>query len=76
MEDAYRWTRENTGLKRETAVLITAVQDEALDIKCHKAKILHMTNDPKCRMCKEKDETVAHIVSVPQHSRKLVQDKT
>jgi len=39
MENAYRWMRESI----------------ALDTKCHKAKILHTRNDPKCRMCKEKD---------------------
>ena len=55
--------RECTGLKIETEALITATQDQALDNKCHKAKIPHTTNDPKCRMCKEKDETIAHIVS-------------
>jgi len=26
-------------------------------------KILHMTKDPKCKMYKKRDETVAHIVS-------------
>ena len=55
--------RESIGLKMETEALITAAQDQALDTECHKVKILHNTNDPKCRMCKEKDETVAYIVS-------------
>jgi len=55
--------RESTGLKIETEALITAAQDQALDTKCHRAKILHTTNDAKCRMCKDKDETVARIVS-------------
>jgi len=55
--------QESTRLKIKTEAFITTAQDEALDTKCHKAKILHTTNDPKCRMCKEKDETVAHIVS-------------
>jgi len=63
MENAYRWMRQSTGLKMETEALITAAQDQELDTKCHKANILHTTNDPKCRMCKEKNETVAHIVS-------------
>ena len=36
-------------------------QDQALHAKCHKTTILHTTNDPKCRMCNEKDETVAHM---------------
>jgi len=59
MENAYRWMQESIGLKIETDALITAAQDQALDTKCHKAKILHITNDPTCRMCKERDETVA-----------------
>jgi len=50
MENAYRWMRENTGLKIETEALITAAQNQTLDTKCHKAKILHMTNDPKGRL--------------------------
>jgi len=50
--------RKSTGLKIETEAPITAALDQALD-KWHKAKILHTTNDPKCKMCKEKDEAVA-----------------
>jgi len=71
--------QESTALKIETEALITPAQDQALDTKGHKAKMLHTTNDPKCRMCKEKDETVAHIVSAcpkMRAPRKLVQDKT
>jgi len=51
--------RESTGLTIETEALITPAQDQSLDTKCH------TKNDPKCRMCKEKDETTvaAHIVS-------------
>jgi len=63
MENAYTWMWKSTGLKMETEAIVTAAQDHALDTKCHKAKILHTSNDPKCRMCKEKYETVAHIVS-------------
>jgi len=78
MENAYSWMQGSKGLKIETEALITAEYDQALDTTCHKAKRLHTTNDPKCRMCKEKDETAAHIVSecVLQDSRKLVQEKT
>ena len=63
MENACRWMRESTGLKIETEALITAAQDQALDTNCHKVKILHSTNNLKRRMCKEKEEAVAHIVS-------------
>jgi len=38
---------KSTGLKVETEALITAAQDQALDTKCHKAKVLHLSNDPK-----------------------------
>jgi len=63
LEIAYRWKQESTGLKIVTEALITTAQDQAPDTKCHKAKILHTTNNPKCSMCKDKDEAVAHIVS-------------
>jgi len=63
MDNAYRLMRKSTGFKIEIEALITAARDQALDTKCHKVKILHTTSDPKCRMCKEKNETVAHIVS-------------
>ena len=63
MENACRWMRETTGLKIETEALITAAQDQALDNKCLKVKILHTKNYPKCRLCKEKDDTIAHRLS-------------
>ncbi|XP_067940443.1 uncharacterized protein [Watersipora subatra] len=50
-------------LKRETKSLIIAVQDQALRTNYTKAKIKKSTNDPKCRLCKRKYETVSHIVS-------------
>ena len=61
-ECAYKWMRKS-GLKVETESLIVAAQDQALNTKCHKAKILHVTQDSKCRLCKEQDETVTHILS-------------
>jgi len=72
VENACKWMPESTGLKIEKEALITVAQHQALDTKCHKAKILHPTNDPKCRMGKDKDETVAHIVSAcPKIARSL-----
>ena len=62
MESTYGWMR-TAGLKAETEALIVAAQDQALNTKCHKAKILQTSNDPKCRMCKQQDETVSHILS-------------
>ena len=61
-EAAFRWLTE-TGLKIETEALITAAQDQALPTKMIKAKIMKTSHDTKCRLCKEKDETVAHLLS-------------
>ena len=61
-EMAYKWL-SCTGLKIETEALITAAQDQALNTKHHQAKILKLSDDSKCRMCREADETVSHIIA-------------
>jgi len=38
---------ESTGLEIETVALIIAVQDQALETKFHRSKILHTASDPK-----------------------------
>ena len=50
-------------LKRETESLIIAAQDQALRTNYRKAKVEKSTNISMCRLCKEKEETVSHIVS-------------
>ena len=50
-------------LKRETESLIIAAQDQALRTNYRKATIEKSTNILMCRLCKEKEETVSHIVS-------------
>ena len=40
-----------------------AAQDQALRTNAIKVKIDKQEGDPACRMCKAKDETIAHIVS-------------
>ena len=42
--------------------IITA-QDQALQIKYHATKILQIETESKCRLCKQFDETVEHIIS-------------
>ena len=42
--------------------MITA-QTQALQIKYHATKILHIETESKCRLCKQFDETVEHITS-------------
>ena len=56
------WLQRGT-LKRETESLITAAQEQALRTKYQRAKIEKDGTSPLCRMCKQADETVSHIVS-------------
>ena len=50
-------------LKRVTESLITAAQQQALQTNYRRAKIEKDGTSPLCRMCKQADETVSHIVS-------------
>lgn len=60
--ETWKWMQRGS-LKRETESLIVAAQDQALRTNYRKARIEKSSNDPKCRLCKEKDETVSHLVS-------------
>jgi hypothetical protein len=61
-ELTFSWLTESD-LKPGTEALIIAAQDQALNTNAHKSKILKLNVDSRCRMCKQHDETVAHIVS-------------
>ena len=50
-------------LKRETEALIVAAQDQAIHTNYVKASIDKSQADPKCRICKQGNETISHIVS-------------
>lgn len=58
----FSWLK-NVNLKIETEALITAAQDQALNTKSHQARIMKISNDPMCRMCKNNEETVSHLLS-------------
>ena len=58
----WKWLT-NGELKKETEGFILAAQDQALRTKAICAKIDKTSTDSKCRLCKEKDETVDHLVS-------------
>ena len=53
------WTNEE--LKNKTKTM--AAQDQALLTNAIKTKIDKTANGSKCRLCKEKEETVDHLVS-------------
>ena len=61
-EETWTWLKQGS-LKRETEALIIAAQDQAIRTNYIKAKIDKSQTDAKCRMCRDKNETVSHILS-------------
>jgi len=47
----------------ETESEIIAVQDQEIQTKCHETKLFQTETDSKCRLCKQFDDTVEHIIS-------------
>ncbi|XP_062826554.1 uncharacterized protein LOC134296214 [Anolis carolinensis] len=61
-EKTWLWLTNGT-LKKETEGLILAAQEQPIRTNAIKAKIEKSADDPKCRLCKETDETIDHILS-------------
>ncbi|XP_068704584.1 uncharacterized protein [Montipora foliosa] len=61
-EETWSWLKRGS-FKRETEALIIAAQDQALRTNYIKATIDKSQIDAKCRMCRDKNETLSHIVS-------------
>ena len=61
-EETWNWLKKGS-LKRETEALITAAQDQVIRTNYIKANIDKFQRDVKCRMCRDKNETVSHIVN-------------
>ena len=53
----------NSNLRFETESLICAAQEQSLATKHVQAKIWKTGTSGKCRLCKEQDETISHIIS-------------
>ncbi|CAG9770163.1 unnamed protein product [Ceutorhynchus assimilis] len=62
-ERTLRWLRNGTP-KEETESIIVASQDQAISIIYIKHQIHRQKLDPKCRLCKEYDETIKHMTTV------------
>ena len=62
VEDMFLWLLRGD-VKGETESEIIVVQDQALQTKYPATKILQTERDNKCRLCKQFDETVEHIIS-------------
>jgi hypothetical protein len=62
IDQSFRWT-QGAHLRYETESLICAAQEQALATNHIKARIWKNGTNSKCRLCKEQNETVTHIVS-------------
>ena len=61
-EDMFLWLSRGD-LKGVTESEIIVVQEQPLQTKYHAKKILQTETDSKCRLCRQFDETVKHIIS-------------
>ena len=62
VELSFEWMK-HTGLKGETEGLITAAQDQAVNIRYYSKHIIKQGTTDRCRMCHTQPETVEHIIS-------------
>jgi hypothetical protein len=61
-EQVYRWLKFGD-IKGETEPTIVAAQDQAINTNYFRKKILKQLTDNKCRLCKEHEETIDHLIS-------------
>ena len=61
-KETWAWLSRG-GIKRETETLILAAQEQAIRTNQINAKIDRTQEDCLCRMCKQADETVNHLLS-------------
>ena len=50
-------------IKRETESTMVAAQDQAISKNYFKNKILKEEIESKCRLCKQHEETIDHLIS-------------
>ena len=62
MARTYQWLNKSN-IKANTEALIMAAQEQALNTRAVAHEIFHTVQDPRCRLCKQHTETVAHVTS-------------
>lgn len=74
-QTSFAWLKSGQ-LKPESESLLTAAQDQAIKTRYIEKRILHTSNSELCRLCKERSETVTHIMSAcPVLARKEYIDR-
>jgi hypothetical protein len=61
-KQSYRWLKFGH-IKGETESTIVAAQDQAISTNYFKRRILKEEIESRCRLCKEYEETTAHLTS-------------
>lgn len=61
-ESTFSWLKDGD-LKGETESLIVAAQDQAITTNYIRARIHKEKVDSKCRLCRQYDETIKHVIS-------------
>ena len=59
---SYQWITKS-GFRDNTEALIMAAQEQALRTRYIEARLYGTRQDARCRLCKEQDETIMHIIS-------------
>jgi hypothetical protein len=62
MEESYRWLKF-ADIKRETESTIMLAQDQAISTNYFEKKILKQGTESKCRLYKEYEGTIDHLIS-------------
>ena len=62
IELSYRWLKSGD-IKRETESTIVAAKDQEISTNYFKNKILKEKTESKCRLCKQHEETIDHLIS-------------
>jgi hypothetical protein len=61
-EQSHRWLKYGD-IKRETESTVVAAQDRAISRNYFKNKIFKEEIESKCRLCKQNEETIDHLIS-------------
>ena len=62
MARLYQWLNKSN-IRASTKALVMTAQEQTLNIRAVARKIYHTVQDPRCRLCKQHAETMAHIIS-------------
>ena len=75
IEQSYHWQKSGN-IKGEIESTIVAAEDQAISANYFKNKILKEEIESKCRLCKQHEETIDHLTSVPHFGEERIFNET